>query len=362
LVLGSCGSPEAGCEVRVVLSALTNGAARAEYLQLEPWQEHALVDIQLKLVDPPSAGRCSGLLVADRTILTAKHCARGETSAQIRVSFVEDTPGLAFETTARIVAVHPDADVMLLELDESPSPSIDVVPIPVARALPAGLEPGSLVQLGGFGYDADGGSGTRTFLAEQVLEIGDASIAVGAAELAGACFGDSGGPLLVRADNGQVSALGVLSSGTASCFGRDSYARVDTVSAWLTVSTRAGLADDPSRAVDRPYETLGYEGRCFDDRAVWFDAGHLQASTCHADWTCGWSREAGGYRCLAAATDPCQGITDVGICKNGSALRCVRGQVESNPCASCGFSCERSPKTGGPICLTVREGVDTGND
>jgi hypothetical protein len=353
----SCASTEAGaeagCEVHVVGSALINGTARAEYVKLGPRQEQALVALRLEQVDQPSEGSCSGLLIAARTVLTAKHCAPDATTAGIRVAFAESTGQSVFETRARIVAAHPEADVMLLELEQDPSQAMEVVPVPVARALPTGFAPASLVQLGGLGTAADGGSGERTFLTEQVLELDDASIVVGAGELGGACFGDSGGPLLARGDNGLVYALGVLRTGTVSCVGRDSYARIDGLTQWL--SANGQLVDEPDPPQSRDYVSLGHEGRCFDERAVWFDTAGLQARVCSGEYACGWDRAARGYRCVRAADDTCAGIDDVGQCDQGIARRCVQGRIETNPCASCGFVCERSPKSGRPACLPAQD-------
>jgi hypothetical protein len=188
--LGSCASesqPSPACEVRVVAEALTNGGSRADYLKLEPSQENALVWIHVGGVP-----QCSGVLVADRIVLTAKHCLQN-TSEAISVSFGPGATQLEFQTPAWKFAEHPERDVMVLQLEASPSEAIAVAALPVAKSLPAELKNGSLVQLAGFGDDGEHAA-RRTFLVEQVSEIGSHAIEVSTSGLAGACFGDSGGP------------------------------------------------------------------------------------------------------------------------------------------------------------------------
>jgi hypothetical protein len=354
LWLCSCESAAPSCDVQRATAPLTNGTARAEYLKLESAEENAVADIR---VNPGSAWeeRCTGVLVKDRSVLTAKHCASSSMSDELSVSFGPVQDGGSFATAAQITATHPDSDVMVLTLRETPVGVIDVVPLPLARALPEGFQQGSLVQLAGYGADAVGDVGQRTFSVEAVLEIGDSVITVSAGGLSGACFGDSGGPLLIRANDGHASMAGVLRAGAVSCFGRDSYTRIDILADWLVAEGNLALLKPSSDIV---HETLGGVGRCFDNQAVWFEAGQLRASSCDGD--CGWSSSAGGYRCLAAGTEPCGGVSELGSCKDGVAMRCVRGHVEHDSCTTCGFSCARSPQTGNSVCLTSPANNDSG--
>jgi hypothetical protein len=230
---------------------------------------------------------------------------------------------------------------MALVLDYDWEAPLDVAPLPIAAKLPTGFSRGSLVQIGGFGEDAEGVVDRRGFLVAAIDEIEPEALIVSADGLGGACFGDSGGPLLTRADDGSVRTLGLLSFGAVNCFGTDHYTRLDEIEVDLEKSFV------PTGTHDR----LGTQGRCFDDRAVWFEKGELHASVCLGEQACGWSREAEGYRCVAASEDACAGIDDVGTCQDGNAVSCVRGRLEKNPCDACGFACERSPKTGGPVCL-----------
>jgi hypothetical protein len=360
LLLCSCNSVEPSCEVRWIRQALTNAIANAEYVMLEPSEEAAVAAIQLDSDAMSMKEHCSGVLVGERLALTAKHCASGENPENMRVLFGQSTAEPEFETAGRLVAAHPDLNIMALELAQSPRAAMDVVPIPPAPALPSGFAEGSLAQLAGFGHDEKGSSGRLGFLVEAVMEITDDAIEVGAQGLGGACSGDSGGPLIARGDDGRAYVLGVLESGSAGCFGQDLYTRIDTLNDWLV--QRIDASDGGTEIGDLPdAETLGERGRCFDGKAVWFDGGKLYAEVCKKDGICGWSEKAEGYRCLAEEDDPCVGVTEQGACEDGMAVRCVRGRVESNPCEMCGFDCARSPGSGIAVCRSVGDG-DAGGE
>jgi hypothetical protein len=272
----------------------------------------------------------------------------------LEVMFGHGPSDVAFLTGARILAAHPDQDVLVLELSESPVAAIGVEPLEIVRTL-GSLEAGGLVQLGGFGLD-QATTLQREFVVAEIQSLSSTSVTVSAAGLGGACFGDSGGPLLVRSQDGHAGTLGVLDAGSASCAGVDLYTRLDTLIDWLPADARltapVGAADAGlTEPVDRPYQSLGQEGRCFGTTAVWTDADQLDAMHCEAGRVCGWSEHSGGFRCVESGSDPCSGVDDLGRCEDGVAVQCTRGQLTRNACKACGFTCARSPKTGRAICL-----------
>ena len=343
----SCAAHDDSCTVTTARSALTNGTSAADYLKLEPRETAAIAEVTLEL-DGLGEETCSGVLVTEKMVLTAKHCAHGLDPSSVRVTLGTSASGVALEANGTIAAIHPDLDVMALSLDQTVGNADEVTPIRVASALPSAFGPGSLVQLGGFGADSEGTTGERRFLVGEVSTVDSTEIVVSANGLGGACFGDSGGPALARGDDGSVRVLGVLASGTASCFGHDRYARVDALSDWLLQTT--GI-DASQASPDGPHVALGRAGRCFGNTAVWFGQAGLEAAPCSDREPCGWSTGEQGYRCVVGATDPCAGVSDVGACEGGIALRCSAGRLDRNPCSACGFECQRSPQTGSPVCL-----------
>jgi secreted trypsin-like serine protease len=210
---------------------------------------------------------CSGVLVADRFVLSAAHCASGIAPGALQVSFGLSAPPFASvnecgqPTTYPVVALErdPEADVMLVELASSVSPSIPAVG--VAQSSPV---VGQMGVIAGYGLNKQGTAGKRLFVGTTVVGIGavatgysapggevDADICAGDADGdagscsagrllitvdsgadAGACAGDSGGPLFVREASGWRVA-GVLSEGRASCTGEDVYVDLASIAGWI---------------------------------------------------------------------------------------------------------------------------------
>ena len=198
---------------------------------------------------------CSGVLIAPDVVLTAGHCATGQsgpidcTSAplapavppgSLRVSFVADLSGAAdptweFFEVAEIDLLVP-LGTSLFDIDLSLPYLTDPVPPSVATPLAVSGAPvsaGDPVQLAGYGAGHPSGTGQRVRRVSDEVEIvcrgascpdtglsgwgGEPIVApfVGTHEFiteAGACPGDSGGPALSR---GEV--VGILSRGFADC-------------------------------------------------------------------------------------------------------------------------------------------------
>jgi hypothetical protein len=211
------------------------------------------------------------------------------------------------------------------------------------------LGAGQLVQVAGYGSDEKGAQGRRTFLVERVVGVQSDEVRVSADGLAGACLGDSGGPLLIRGADGWVEVLGVLGHGSASCYGEDSYTRVDTVAAWIAEQTGGIAVSQPSESSE--YSVLTSAGRCFGDVAVWREGKDARREHCGGGETCGFDATAEGFRCVPAGSDPCAGITDVGDCAGAVTRRCVAGQVQADDCALCGAGCGFSPASGVASCV-----------
>jgi len=153
-------------------------------------------------------GVCSAVVVARDVVLTAAHCVTG--ADQHRVHF-RDEDGQPALIAPSAVAVHPGYDPKAVETRRR---SIDLALVRLPKGLPARFEPAALsddgavkgetVTLGGWGVgredEAHPSGRFRAASLSAVEPYGPSRILIWAQDprgAAGACRGDSGGPIAV---------------------------------------------------------------------------------------------------------------------------------------------------------------------
>lgn len=261
-------------------SAVYYGTREDTTLDLTPGQVLAVARVEV-------GGLCSGLVIRPRWVLSAAHCAGGSGS----ISVGANPDRVDQEIRVRRAITHSSLDLMLLELTEDAT-------VAVPGLTPIDVYPGSLTGLvgrtgeaAGYGQRDDGGSGDRRFTAEPIVDVSSEYISIDGMGRRGVCFGDSGGPLMLR-EGGQVYVLGALSNGDPSCVGVDNYARADLGRSWIVEN--AGTLTPPVDPCGG--ETLA--GRCEGTTAVWCEGGAVRRRECgRCGQSCGDVPSVGGMYC-----------------------------------------------------------------
>jgi hypothetical protein len=143
---------------------------------------------------------------------------------------------------------------------------------------------------------------------------------------------------------------GVLSEGSATCLGTDTYVRLDAIRGWLQSVVGPPLASDLQCGA------ITEEGRCLEGLALQCSGTTLDARTCVGGTVCGWDRDRSAVGCVDPAADPCDGADALGACRDNAALRCSAGVLERRECSPCGV-CRLDGMTGAPQCVA---GSDAG--
>jgi hypothetical protein len=182
---------------------------------------------------------CGAALIRPNWLLTARHCVADETpsSMQARIGSNNRTSGGTVATVARII-LHPAeaSDVALVQLTSAVSHQ----PIAIADSVPVN----SGIRLLGWGATRDPNPGPPPTILQQLdtTVLPDSRCGTGAEELCvsnvdgwrGACYGDSGGPAVLRVGNAWRLA-GTTTAGTTAICGQGPSIYMDSSAhrAWV---------------------------------------------------------------------------------------------------------------------------------
>ncbi|MFK7917050.1 MAG: trypsin-like serine protease [Ilumatobacter sp.] len=254
-------------------SAIVDGSDTT--VSANPWQ--------VALTSPDGEQFCGGSIVSERVIVTAAHCTQGTPADQIQiragVTDLSTNDGQSHDVSA--VIEHPKyvdgvGDIAMLVLATPLDLSNSVQPIELASA--SDVAAAKTARVTGWGVTDEQADGSPSVLqSTDVPLISDADCSLvdegNDDELCAggtgtdSCYGDSGGPLTVATENGQVLA-GVVSWGE-EC-GDDLggvYAEVPTFASWV-----AERVDDPDApagerlpAPDNTFGEAEFEDGDFED-------------------------------------------------------------------------------------------------
>ena len=179
---------------------------------------------------------CSGTLIEARLVLTAAHClfdSRGRRLSGLVFGNEEEVLDVDFSATDgyRPGSSGPWNDIALLQLSDAAT----TAPIPIARTSPRATQRVSVVGYGvtrATGPHTGVGGGTRRSATISLSAVEERELYY-EAEPRGACYGDSGGPLILRS-GGRERVVGVTSRGTqVDCQGTEIATRVDAYADWI---------------------------------------------------------------------------------------------------------------------------------
>lgn len=336
-VLLSCGDPEGDPPVDPVMQDMCGDIRTGQSEQMIYYGKPAPTNVPLtagQIMAVVSLGGCSGTVIADEWVASARHCGLSVGQRVCVGEFRSDSVC----TTAIEAYDHPEVDYALLRV-ETPFSEL----VPALTPIPVMTEPltqdwvGTLISAAGFGQQEDGSSNQREFADETLVEISSSAFVIDGMGVNGVCYGDSGGPTFGQLPDGSVRHLGALQGGDPSCVDQDNYTRSDAILAWIEGYTGPTVVN-PSNPCGR----IPPEGQCTGLQLTQCNRGQLEVTQC--DGYCDYDPDNGRYRCYDE--DPCEGLTRVGECDGEVARWCESGRPRERDCAACGQICSGVAQVG----------------
>ena len=201
---------------------------------------------------------CSGTAINPRLILTAAHCAKGNTEgnpARIKIYVGEGSEGgtVPSQYTAKKINLSPSYgrdpkgwnDIAYIVLDKDltlPEASFTKVLMDKGETEEL-LQVNATAHLVGFGIRNDGGYGIKFETDARITQVGENEVNIGS-HGHDSCQGDSGGPAFAQLKTGEWRVFGIVSRGGA-CGTGGVYGRMNANICWVEEDSKISLGLSP---------------------------------------------------------------------------------------------------------------------
>lgn len=224
-------------------------------------------------------GGCTGVLVHPKVIVTAAHC------GSIRsAGFGESDSGLSFTVATdqcwKKQASGQDPDLQVCVLAEE----VDLPVIPPLFGCEADwIQQGEQVTMVGYGQTSYGvGGGTKLWSDTTISQVESWRTLIAPEGEESPCPGDSGGPALMRMEDGSWRTFGTVTGGTTGtpCNGMANYPRLVLQVAWIESQTGVDVTPcfDSDGTWNPTAECRGFYAGDHTSPGRWPDCGQVPVS------------------------------------------------------------------------------------